>query len=668
VPISLECFADSGARRLLLKLARRFAIRQEVADVTADRAWLTEASQRIERRICPELQFVGNVLCDLAGQGWSASVHKSKIVLQPPSDIARPTEAKARVRAAHLVERNAQLALPAVRKFITSMESRRLHNGHWRSILSLVQDGPELANKLQSVASIADEPARGKALREYIDPYIQVIGPKDVCAFTGLRLLDVWRYFRHTWTTAYQSTPGRKMFVLVRNRAQPCHPVIGLGALSSAVVQLSVRDAWIGWSVDDVVNAFRAAPLQFKEWLLAQADELIEDVFTDDFVRQSVLTRREISLGSHEAAKRLRRVAEEAKAAHRLDPEPAQHKAVSRLSKIRWREQATTNLFRWKRAATLSQLLIARRALLDITSELGNETFDAPAARQAVSTIVRGIKAKHIGIDVMDITVCGAIAPYNHLLAGKLVSLLMASSSVTSAYEKRYKGAPSLIASSMGGRALVRRPSLVLLGTTSLYGTGASQYHRLHMPIQNGSGSGRLEFVELGRTAGYGSFHYSADTMVALEAVLRRGRRGRAVNSIFGEGVNPKLRKLRAGFDAVGLPSELLLKHGSPRLVYAIPLAHNFREVLLGMAKRPRWIVPRDKCSTETIIDYWVRRWLVRRVARTESMEAIQKERLTHPQTHSAKVPTAPDLDLLPFDEHGESDVPSLENAVRRVS
>jgi hypothetical protein len=668
VVVPLDRFTDRGARRLLLKLARQLAAPLEPSAVTSVRAWMLDASERIERRICPEVQFVGHVLCDLAGQGWSASVDRGRLLLRAPSDGGPSEEGKARIKAAHLVERDAQLALPAVRRFITSMETRRVHNGQWRSVLSLIHDGPDLARKLQSTVGIADESARADALKQLVDPYVQVIRGDDTCEFTGLRLLDVWRYFRHTWTTAYQSTPGRKMFVLVRNRAQPQHPVMGIAALGSAVVQLSARDAWIGWSAEDVTAAFRQQPEKLKEWLLAQVDDLIRDVYVADFLRQSVLTRRDISSASVEAAARLRRVAADAKAAHRLDPQPSQHKQVSRTANVQWARQATTNLFRWKRAATLDGLLLAKRALLDADFDAREAAVETSAFQRAASTIVRGIKAKHVGIDVMDITVCGAIAPYNHLLGGKLISLLMASPQVARSYEARYKEAASVIASSMAGRPVVRRPSLVLLGTTSLYGTGASQYNRLRMPVQTARGARHIEFVELGKTAGYGSFHFSTATMSALESVLRRGRRGRPVNSIFGEGVNPKLRKLRSGFDSVGLPAELLLKHGSPRLVYGIPLADNFRHVLLGIAKRPDWIVSREPSATQSIIDYWVRRWLARRVARTAAIDAVQCETLTHPVRHAAKVRISSETEPFPFDEHEAGEGTSDEETVRLVS
>src|SRR5207247_8343887 len=89
-----------------------------------------------------------------------------------------------------------------------------------------------------------------------------------------------------------------------------------------------------------------------------------------------------------------------------------------------------------------------------------------------------------------------------------------------------------------------------------------------------------LRYECVGRTAGFGSYHFSRETMAELEIVAAQGRRGREVNSIFGEGVNPKLRKVRVALDAIGLPSDALLQHGSPRLIYVVPLATTFCGVL----------------------------------------------------------------------------------------
>ena len=126
--------------------------------------------------------------------------------------------------------------------------------------------------------------------------------------------------------------------------------------------------------------------------------------------------------------------------------------------------------------------------------------------------------------------------------------------------------------------------------------------------------------------------------MASLEPVLSRLDRGRQVNSIFGEGVNPKLRKVRGALDAVGLPSDLLMQHSSPRIVYAIPLARNFREVLLGLASHPVYMVPQTKDSSRQIAAYWRERWLAKRIEAPEVLSDVNKHRLTYPITHGARV------------------------------
>jgi len=268
------------------------------------------------------------------------------------------------------------------------------------------------------------------------------------------------------------------------------------------------------------------------------------------------------------------------------------------------------------------------------------ETINQPSCRRAIRTVLRHVRAKHVGIDMLDITVCGSVAPYNELLGGKLVSLLMASPEIVDAYRKKYKDACSVIASSMAGKAVRRHPRLVLLGTTSLYGGSASQYNRLSIPADLLGSNLPLRFVELGLTAGFGSYHFSRDTLREIAVIATQAQRGREVNSIFGEGVNPKLRKIRSGLDEVGLPSDALLQHGSPRLVYAIPLAENFRDVLFGLSNRPSYILKsrRAREGSQKIVDFWRQRWLLARSARPDTISRVAKHSLAYPISHGARV------------------------------
>ena len=68
--------------------------------------------------------------------------------------------------------------------------------------------------------------------------------------------------------------------------------------------------------------------------------------------------------------------------------------------------------------------------------------------------------------------------------------------------------------------------------------------------------------------------------------MLSQTRRGQRVHYVFGEGVNRRLRHLRDGLDELALPAEELLRHGTPRRVYAMSLIENLAGYLLGMQRR----------------------------------------------------------------------------------
>ncbi|MGE3403768.1 MAG: Druantia anti-phage system protein DruA [Vicinamibacterales bacterium] len=627
--------------RIVVSALRRLKERVPTPiDVESVRVSGLTAAHGLRSRRALELKLYVHVLCDLRSQGWHLRCSRSRVLAMAPANGLDAASEKSRVRAAHEVDRDQQLRQPSVRRFVKDMERMRLHRGEWRSIFSLMRDGVDLSRQLAAVAAEEGPLAQG-LLRRTVDPYVQPAIAGKRCAFTGLDLLDVWRYFRHTWTTTYQSTPGRKLFFLIRDKAAPCHPVIGIAALGSPIVQLTVRDQWIGWTSDVLLQRMAAElPAKWTRWLDTSIQELVDAIYIADFIAEGHLRRVDLTSPTSEVMDRLRSLASTERAQHRLYPQREQHKRGSG-SRSQWAREARTHLFRSKRASGLAELLRARLELNEatlsgLTPEKWSEALRSGNVRRAVTTIARHVKASHVGIDVMDITVCGAVAPYNHVLGGKLVALMVVSPEVRREYQRRYSKAPSIIASSMAGRAIVRRPRLVLLGTTSLYSIAPSQYNRLRMSL--GPGGGELIYEPLGRTVGYGSYHFSQGTVEAVELLLARLESGRPVNSIFGEGVNPKLRKVRAALDALGLPANLLLQHGSPRLVYGVVLARNFREILLGVESRPHYLLPNGRRATQMIVDHWRDRWLAGRIHNEAVLDAVAEHTLTSPVRHGARV------------------------------
>src|SRR5205823_1541308 len=93
-----------------------------------------------------------------------------------------------------------------------------------------------------------------------------------------------------------------------------------------------------------------------------------------------------------------------------------------------------------------------------------------------------------------------------------------------------------------------------------------------------------------------------------------------------------------------GFPSDTLLNHGSPRLVYGIPLAANFREILLERDATPKYLLESNPAvsATQLITRFWRERWLARRIARPDVIEAVAAHTVSRPVTHGARV-TKPD-------------------------
>ena len=494
---------------------------------------------------------------------------------------------------------------------------------------------------------------RIRALRQVINPYIQFVDDAEFCEHTGFRLQHIWRYFRHTWTNQYTATPGRSMGFMIRDRAREHHPVIGIGSLGSPIVQIRERDAWIGWLPDVFMEFARESPAaEVGEWLHMTVETAISEIYLDDFFEEELLCPTDLLAPTPKILQRLLAYGEKQRELHHRLANATELKQSTRryandTTGARWRARAQTHLYRSKRALSLADMLRSRMILhqnlsASPTREELRSLLDTVDGRQVVRRILRKAKADHVGIAMADITVCGAVAPYNLILGGKLVSMLAVSPEIVTAYRGKYAAQESEIASSMAGRPIVRRSDLVFLGTTSLYGVGSSQYNRLRMNADRlgGRKCEQLAFLELGKSEAYGTSHFSSETVRALVSLVQQSSNGRRVNSIFGEGVSPKLRKIRDGLDALNLPADVLLKHGRQRIVYGVPVARNLRKFLLGMDDEPQYFFDMDdpSRSTREIGRWWTERWLGKRLESDEILARVEEHTLVRPIRHGARV------------------------------
>lgn len=94
------------------------------------------------------------------------------------------------------------------------------------------------------------------------------------------------------------------------------------------------------------------------------------------------------------------------------------------------------------------------------------------------------------------------------------------------------------------------------------------------------------------------------------------------MNNRFGEGTSPRLRQIREGLDALGIESNDVLNHATPRLFYACELHEGAREQLIGFGSA------RSKrlAGVDDIADAWRRRWLFNRIQSDDVLAQVARQ------------------------------------------
>ena len=681
-------------------------------------------------------------------------------------------------------ERRAQFD-QSTRNFIREMEEPDHHNGRSVSILDLIADGEALCEDLSTLAD-HDRDTITDQLDEAIEPYIQVAEKGVTDPQTGMDLNDIWRYFRYTWLTPYNSVPGRNINFLVRDAAREYHPVMGIASLASSMMNLKDRDKHIGWRIDALEAALerrtrfheiehqlpeeeRTDPNEtvtktVREHLETEAeweqrvqehcsfirravqnaiDESIENIRYDDFIDHTVdLTEEHFAAPTETTYHRLKQLEGRATYIYQNEPpliseveDPDDHDnlfdpakfdltpsdlenvgfedtdpekyeqctlaeigvtkaelealAVEKPSEtdskatdgteplwkriteadpasiqlteledlqinlaetdlesfgpvdfddiegtvvrlgahVKFHLKSETALFVKKRAHTLQTLLRDREYFLQHADQDDDRAFienalESTAGERALRTALKEIKKRRVGAGMMNIQVCGAIPPYNHILGGKLVAMALTGPEVIEAYREKYEGYESEIASSMKGAPVIKENELVFLDTTSLFKVGSAQYDRVRVPTPDGT----IEYEEIGMTNGYGSVQFGTETRKLLSEVTELLEDRQIGSGRFGEGIAPKMRKIRHGLENLELDGDLL-KHESPRIIYAVELTDDFQQYLFGLTNQPkhRWTFEDVSAEQQTIYDHWKDRWVSKRIQKSNILKRIQE-------------------------------------------
>lgn len=580
------------------------------------------------------------VLYDLIQQGWSLEVkNNTELYL---TMLTENSNNKEYIRHRLSTERKAQFKVDSTVRFIAYMERVKVYHGREISIKNLIGSKEALIRAIQNNQRV-------------VDPYIQLV-THSIDEHTGYRDTDIWRYFRYTWSIPYKSMPGRNLFYLVRDRAQELHPVIGIFALGNTVLNLTVRDNEIGWTVDAIRSALerkaskeistqevsqtngktvtskRTRYLETEEEQLARItaysrqtmDVLLgnlKNAINDIYVRD-LGYHRGTKYPSEETINELKRQYEE------LREQAIDNKKTTRVTD--WEGETKEILFKKKRAFELAKLLDAMRWFSHFKCDSHTKWLDAMVkneqGRKAINVALVANRKTKIGSNMMEIIVCGAIPPYNELLGGKLVSILACSPIVIRDYTEKYTNQVSEIASRMKGKRVIRDSRLAFLGTTSLYSLGSSQYNRIKVPIND---EFTLQFKKMGITEGYGTVYFSKETTDAMMRILELQDGGRRINHVFGEGTSPRFRLISRGLSTLGIKADAFLKHYSPRIVYSMELASNTNEFLLGYTDELNY--PFDSTSDEDVIaktrdmiEYWYERWMRKRLQTVDIIQRLQ--------------------------------------------
>lgn len=208
---------------------------------------------------------------------------------------------------------------------------------------------------------------------------------------------------------------------------------------------------------------------------------------------------------------------------------------------------------------------------------------------------------------VLEAFVVGAVPPYSRLLGGKLVALLLASREVRMAFKRKYRNTKTVISNREFNGQLYMITTQSALGRSSIY-------NRLRFRDQ-------LVLRSVGYTAGFGEFHFSNGLYADLSAYAQRYCEPSAKAGAWGSGFRNRREVIRKALVSLGLPTDWN-HHGVRREVFVAPLAANTKNLLLGKARRGRWLYP----QADELAAWWAERWLTPRVERCPDFQEFRRE------------------------------------------
>ena len=568
-----------------------------------------------------------SLLADLVDLGWSIEITRKGFEISPPkyvkSDEAKIKARDSNWRAAENDIRNLQDVT-----FINKLRKPPVGSKN-KSIDLLVDNGDELKRLFEKVNSLKDENKKVEALKKIIKPEIQHCFLDETCSFTGLRLMDIWRYFRLTWSMPYQTSNARTMPFLVRNGARPNKPIIGIFQLVNPFFNNTGRNSFLRWdnylSAAQEIKNKNLTVNELAEAFLQIIDKSLKETRYDDLIDDQNLIKKP----TQKVISKLTDLAEQ----YRIE-ENEEEKIQFKKIKIKTRREVETPLtkssekmYLKKRSKRLSKLLFARMIFNEYNLKKNPKKaitimLQIQDGQRAMNIALEYIRQGIYSTQAADLNVCGSIAPYNELLGGKLITLLSTSKNVMEKYDENYKKEKSIISSAVAGKDIIKPSKLLFLTVSSLYDVASSQYNRLKLYQKDYPKlKTDLIFHEAGLTEGSGSYHISQKTSDLMNELTGKVKKF-TKKSISGKGHSHKIRKINIGLRILNIKHEDILMHNQKRRNYVFfhKNKKNMIKYLYGLRKIENF----NHCSSElSITDAWIKRWVVKRIQRKESLDKI---------------------------------------------
>jgi len=540
-----------------------------------------------------------SVLTDARKSGWKLTGTKMPMQRYLPPSFSDRDSRKAHIQRILDLRVSEQRQVVTVRDFLKAQGQLAVH---FTTNPSEIPEAPEdLLNWFDDV------------------DVIQVESPEDQ---------PIYRYLRYSWRIPYSTTPGRTMSFLVRKSNGH---VIGIFTLASPTLWMSGRDEAMGF--EDLDNTGKSKVDWVHRW---SSTGMVDDEHNIHPGSGQYSVSEFISSLSSALIRRLQQLP-------LTEMEGVDTKKLSALGVDVQSTKPTQKLSTTERNVSKRNRLYAScsTALEHLSDADGITTVDglwaklhgSDASEDFLRALKQGLREQKTHVfagSVADISICGAIPPYNPLRVGKLIAMLAMSKAVSDSWEDKYRDAVSVISSEVAGRLITRDSQFAAMSTTGLYGRGNIQYDRVRI----GEGISTRRMQNIGETGegegekrrGPSTLTISRNTWEMIDGYCETYGVAEGTSGRFGEGTSARIRQLQAVRASIlsVLPDESdnklwdrIVLNPFSRSIHVCLLSRRSVRYLLGIDSELQHVTPLP--SVQEIVSHWKSRWLAPALNRDDS-------------------------------------------------